>query len=336
MSESDSGFVDFKTIKRSVSMLQVLEHYGLTHTLKRNGDSLSGPCPLHGGQSEGQFKVSISKNCWHCFGKCKAGGNVLDFVSQKEKIGIREAAIFLMERVGLSTVPAKNKQTEEKKVKSPEGQKDNEEPVTTAEEPKINKPLGFVLKHLDPDHPYLTERGISQETVMAFGLGYCKKGILAGRIAIPIHNVDGELVAYIGRWPGIVPEGKEKYKFPENFKKAFEVFNVHRAVKESPMEPLIVVQSIFDCMKIWQTGLRRIVSIIGNTLSEEQSTLLLQAVSSQGRIALMFNNDEPAQSGCQNALMRLSPACYVRTIKLSPNELQPENLSQKKFAELLK
>src|SRR3990167_8277173 len=153
MSEPNSGFVDFKTIKRSISMLQILEHYGLMQSLKRNGDSLSGPCPLHGGQSEGQFKVSISKNCWNCFGKCKTGGNVLDFVSRKEKIGIREAAIFLMERVGLSTVPASNQQTVEKENKSPQGQKDDEEPITTADEPKINKPLGFVLKYLDSDHP---------------------------------------------------------------------------------------------------------------------------------------------------------------------------------------
>ncbi len=336
MSESDSGFVDFKTIKKSVSMLQVLEHYGLTHTLKRNGDSLSGPCPLHGGQTEGQFKVSISKNCWNCFGKCKAGGNVLDFVSHKEKIGIRDAAIFLMERVGLSTIPAENKQTEEKIDKSPQGQNNNEEPVTTADEPKINKPLGFVLKSLDPNHPYLAERGFTKETVMAFGLGHCKKGILMERIAIPIHNLNGQLVAYIGRWPGIPPEGKEKYKFPEGFKKSLEIFNVHRAIKESSTEPLIVVESVFDCMKIWQTGFRRIVSIMGNVISEEQIMLLLHIASSQGRIVLMFNEDETAQSSCQNALMRLSPSCYVKTIKLSPKELQPEYLSQNKFTELLK
>lgn len=336
MSESDSGFVDFKTIKKSILMLQVLEHYGLTHTLKRNGDSLSGPCPLHGGQSEGQFKVSISKNCWNCFGKCKSGGNVLDFVSRKENIGIRDAAIFLMERVGLSTVPAEIKQTEEKEVKSPQGQKDDEEPVTTANEPKINKPLGFVLKSLDSDHSYLTERGLSQETVMAFGLGHCKKGILTGRIAIPIHNFNGELVAYIGRWPGIPAEEKEKYKFPEGFKKSLEMFNIHRAIKESSTEPLIVVQSVFDCMKIWQEGFRRIVAIMGNVLSEEQSTLLLQAASSQGRIVLMFNEDEPAQSACQNALIRLSSACYVKTVKLSQRDIQPEHTSQKKFTEPLK
>lgn len=143
-------------------------------------------------------------------------------------------------------------------------------------------------------------------------------------------------MAYIGRWPGTPPEGKEKYKFPEGFKKSLEIFNIHRAIKESSTEPLIVVSSVFDCMKIWQEGFHRAVAIMGNVVSEEQSALLLQAVSSQGRIVLMFNEDEAAQAACQNALMRLSSACYVKTIKLSPRELQPEYLSQKKFTELLK
>ena len=333
MSEPNSGFVDFKTIKRSISMLQILEHYGLMQSLKRNGDSLSGPCPLHGGQTQGQFKVSISKNCWHCFGKCKAGGNVLDFVSQKEKIEIREAAIFLKERFDLSTVPASklNKHTEDNNDERPQKQQNAEDPVNTADDPKINKPLGFNLKYLDPDHPYFAERGLSQETVMTFGLGYCKKGILTGRIAIPIHNVNGELVAYTGRWPGDPPDGKDKYKFPEGFSKSLEVFNIQRVINESSEKPLVVVQSVFACMNIWQTGFHRIVALMGNILSENQSTLLLQAVSPQSRIVLMFNEDESAQQGCLNALRRLSPACYVKIIKFSP-----EFLSQKKFAELLK
>ena len=77
-----SPFVDFKTVKESVSILQILDHYQLTDTFKQNGDSLTGPCPLHGGQSPTQFRVSISKNCWNCFSECKHGGNILDFVSR--------------------------------------------------------------------------------------------------------------------------------------------------------------------------------------------------------------------------------------------------------------
>ena len=332
MSESKNGFVDFKAVKQSVSMLQVLEFYKLTQTLKRNKDSLSGPCPLHGGHTDGQFKVSISKNCWNCFGRCKSGGNVLDFVSRKENVGIRDAAVLIIKHFNLSP---KLKPKEDKE-ETPQQTQEDVKQSNTKDEHDGNKPLGFTLKYLDQTHPYLTELGLSQETIATFGLGYCKKGVLTDRIAIPIHNIKGELVAYVGRWPGIPPEGKEKYKFPEGFKKSLEIFNVHRAIKESSTESLIVVQSVFDFMIIWQAGLRRIVSIMGNSISDEQSTLILHAVSSQGRIVLLFNEDETAQSGCQNALMRLSPACYVKTIKFSPGERQPEHMSQKELAELLK
>jgi DNA primase len=87
-----SQFVDFKTVKTAVSILKILDHYKLTDTFKRNGDRLPGPCPLHGGQSPTQFRVSLSKNCWNCFSECKHGGNILDFVSRKEGTSIREAA----------------------------------------------------------------------------------------------------------------------------------------------------------------------------------------------------------------------------------------------------
>ena len=57
----ESPYVDFKTVKSSVSMLRILDHYGLTEHFKRNNDSLTGACPLHNGENPTQFRVSISK-----------------------------------------------------------------------------------------------------------------------------------------------------------------------------------------------------------------------------------------------------------------------------------
>src|SRR5436309_865494 len=92
-------FVDFKAVKTAVSMEQVLQHYGLLDQFKRsaNGDSLSGPCPIHKGSNPTQFRVSLSKNCWNCFGDCKAGGNVLDFVAKFEGVSLHAAALRLCE-----------------------------------------------------------------------------------------------------------------------------------------------------------------------------------------------------------------------------------------------
>src|SRR5204863_9378491 len=90
-----SRFVDFKAVKAAVSMLQVLEHYGLAESFKRTGNSLSGPCLLHGGENRTQFRVSLEKSCWNCVGTGKGGGNILDFFGRKEGCALLEAAVAL-------------------------------------------------------------------------------------------------------------------------------------------------------------------------------------------------------------------------------------------------
>lgn len=327
MAGSDRGFVDFKSVKQAVSIVQVLEHYGFIKSLKRNGDSLTGPCPLHDGHTQGQFKVSISKNCWNCFGKCKSGGNILDFVSRKEDVGIREAAALIAEWFEIS--PASEPREESRKKST----SDLPDPEARA---GGNKPLGFSLNYLDPNHRYLVERGLSEETIKTFGLGYCKKGIMAGRIAIPVHNLAGEIVGYAGRWPGDPPEDKPKYKLPDGFRKSLEVFNVHRAATAIPEQPLVVVEGIFDCLKIWQAGFFRVVAVMGSLLSDEQSELLIKAAAPKGRIALMFDEDEAGRTGRERALILLSPTCYVKIIKLPKEDLQPDQLSEQQLLGLFR
>ena len=69
MIESKNGrFIGFEQLKQRVSMVQVLERYGMLESLRRSGESLTGVCPLHRGHNTTQFRVSLNKNCWICFG----------------------------------------------------------------------------------------------------------------------------------------------------------------------------------------------------------------------------------------------------------------------------
>ncbi len=68
MSRNNQNWVEFKEIKRRVKLAEVLEHYGLLDKLKRKGDNLVGPCPIHKGSNPSQFHVSLSKNNYNCFG----------------------------------------------------------------------------------------------------------------------------------------------------------------------------------------------------------------------------------------------------------------------------
>ena len=82
---------------------------------------------------------------------------------------------------------------------------------------------------------------MTPETIAEFGLGFCSNGSMKGRVVIPIHNSEGKLVAYAGRWPGAPPEDTPKYKLPFGFKKSLELFNLHRAVQDLPEQPVVIV-----------------------------------------------------------------------------------------------
>ena len=106
-------------------------------------------------------------------------------------------------------------------------------PAPAAEKGAPNAPLKFRLDKLEREHPYLAERGLTLETIVDFGVGFCAKGMMADRIAIPIHNAEGKVVAYAGRFPGEPPdEDTPKYKLPQGFRKSQELFNIDRAIKE--------------------------------------------------------------------------------------------------------
>jgi DNA primase len=347
-------YIDFTAVKASVTMTQVLEHYGLlaSMTPKKNGEALEGPCPIHKGTSPDQFKVSIPKNCWNCFSECKCGGNVLDFVAKMEDCDAQEAAIRMNAwfKLGLDkqpppprdetsqprrSAPAQGAQSARQTGNGNAAEHDSvPHSEAPAEEEGPNTPLKFALKELQTDHPYVGERGLTPETAAEFGLGYCKRGTMASRIVIPIHNTDGKLVGYAGRWPGEPPEQRPRYKLPEGFKKMSEVFNLHRAMREAGDSPLIVVEGFFDVMKLWQLGWRRAVSLMGSHLSATHERLLADAGKERG-IILLFDEDDAGRTGRAKALLRLATKVFVRVAPLPREGVQPDHLTPDELHTLL-
>ena len=195
------NWVDFRAVKETVTMEMVLDHYNLLADLKKSGANLTGRCPIHKGSNPRQFSVDPARNIFNCFGDCKAGGNVLDFVARMEKVSVREAALLL--KGWFAAGPAGAAPEEQA---PPEPKPDRKAvPAKAVINPKgispegVNPPLDFRLKTLQTDHPFFAERGIAPETVEYFGLGFCSRGLMKNRIVIPIHNEAGELVAYCGR-----------------------------------------------------------------------------------------------------------------------------------------
>jgi len=340
-----SQFVDFKAIKAAITMEQVLQHYGLLDKFKPGADSLNGPCPIHKGSNPTQFRVSLSKNIWNCFSECKHGGNVLDFIAEMEKCSIHAAALKAIEWFNLDpeAVAASTDKTETGEAK-PAAPKSAARPAsspkpTPASAPESNvpnAPLKFRLDKLERQHPYLTEqRGLTPETIIDFGIGFCSKGMMADRIAIPIHNVKGEVVAYAGRFIGAPPEGAPKYKLPPGFRKSQELFNIDRAIKESADMPLVIVEGFFDAMKLHQHGCRKVVALMGATLSTAQEELIRQHTNSHSHVIVMLDENEAGQAGREDIACRLSKFCFVRVHQFSRPDMEPEHLTAEEVQQLM-
>ncbi len=344
-SPPSNAFVDFKEVKSRVSIMQVLERYDLTRVFKRSADRLSGPCPLHQGTNPTQFRVSVSKNCWNCFGSCGRGGNVIDFVSMREKLPFRDAALllqdwFMPEKAGNTLAESATPTTRPHGPSPPTSPPSPTQAMEAStsddgDEAGDNPPLSFELKSLKQDHPYPAPRGITQATVQSYGIGFCTKGCLRGYLAMPIRNREGKLVAYIGRWPGDPPEDKPKYKLPKGFRKRLEVFNLDRAMNEPSDHQLIVVEGVFDCLRLVQLGYTRTVALLGSSLSQRQEVLLRDAAG-KGQITLLFDADDAGRHGASDAAARLSRYCTVRAVDIGEYRHQPEHLEKHELEALLR
>lgn len=337
-------FVDFKQVKSRVTLLQVLERYDLIRTFKRAADRLSGPCPLHRGSNPTQFRVSVSRNCFNCFGTCGRGGNVIDFVSLREGIPFRDAALLLQEWFMPETAASRLAESAPLPAAShpPSTPSNLPSPYTAVadesnedDEAGENPPLSFELKSLKQDHPYPAERGLTEATVKSYGIGYCSKGCLRGYLAIPIRNREGKLVAYMGRWPGEPTADQPKYKLPKGFRRNLELFNLDRALQADPSQPLLVVEGVFDCLRLVQLGYLRTVALLGSTLSTQQEVLLRDAVGPDGDICLLLDADAAGRKGAADAAGRLCRFGPVRIIDIGEYQTQPEQLTAEEVAKFL-
>jgi DNA primase len=331
-----SKFVDFKAVKAAITMEQVLEHYGLLPKFKRSGDSLSAPCPIHKGSNPTQFRVSTTKNVWNCFSECKNGGNTLDFIAKMDDVSILAAANKAIEWFHLDPEKMSADSPEEAGGEAPKNgdarPKPAARPAPVQENGVPNKPLKFRLDKLERSHPYLAERGLDLETIVDFGMGFCAKGMMAGHIVIPIHNVKGELVAYAGRWPGEPPEDAEKYKLPPNFKKLLEVFNLDRAIKEPG--PLIIVEGFFDVIKLHQHGCKKVVALMGWFMSPTQEELIRTHASSYSHIIVMLDENKAGQEAREEIAGRLAKFAFVKVHVFAKPDMQPEHLSAEEVKQL--
>jgi DNA primase len=307
-------WVSFAEIKRRIPLQQVLRGYGV-NWLRRSGvDQYRGRCPIHRGQGKEAFHANLKRGVFHCFA-CGAGGNVLDFVAAMEGSSIREAALRLQgygNNSSTSAAPAATGWLERELV---------------TKKRSINPPLSFALE-LEPRHPYLAQRGIEGATADHFGVGYCRgTGLMSGRIAIPIHDHAGRLVAYCGR---ALDAAEPRYRFPAGFRKSQVLFHYDRA-RAADGDQVIVVEGFFGCMRIYQAGFPCVVALMGARLSPAQKALLTERFS---KLVLLLDGDHAGRTATAQIATDLARVCSVTRLLL-PSGIQPDQMSREQIRQIL-
>ena len=188
-------FIDFEAIKAEVSMVDVITMLDLDLRLRR--DQWRGECPVHAGKrglvitpdhgDYGAFNCNIAK---------KGGWDSIGLVAHVMECSQYEAAQALQEHQGTGTGTSKSTST-------------SKGTVPKAEEAKETKKLQ-PLAHLIYDHEAVQALGLDEEIAEELGVGYAKKGMMRGRVAIPLYR-DGELAGYIGYSPK-----DQTFKLPNN------------------------------------------------------------------------------------------------------------------------
>ena len=328
-------WLDFDTIKKTVSLEMVLNHYRVE--LRGSGGALRGKCPLpmHGSkESKASFNATLTKGVggiWACqSASCvkardgKRGGNALDFVAAMEGCTIREAAHKLAEWFGVrseDTHANENNSAPKPKLVSKEKSGGGE---------IANKPLTFTLRGIEHKHPYLESRGVDEAMARRFGIGYFPgRGSMQNRIVIPIHNERGELLAYAGR--AADDRSEPKYKFPSGFHKSLELYNLNRTIGEdNPRKRVVVVEGFFDCLKVSAAGLP-CVALMGSSLSETQEELLVRHFKG---VFLFLDGDDAGKRATDDILVRLGRRLWVHASML-PRGMQPDSLSAEEIRKTL-
>ena len=217
----------------------------------------------------------------------------------------REAALILQERYGVETEDPRQNQKrsrhKRRRVQTPDaadGQKRKR---------LINPPLDFELKDLDQEHRSLDSLRISRETIEEFGIGYCaRRGMFQNRIAIPIHNESGDLVAYCGRITDDSETSSHNplYLFPDMervrkhdnalivFDRSKLVYNAHRI--DSPVDELIVVEDIRLVWLLYEMGKENTVALLDPS-AKKQASIISSLVHEQGLIWFLSGTDAPSE-----------------------------------------
>src|SRR5260370_21282040 len=329
-------------VKQQADIVRIVGEYV---RLKKTGKDFSGLCPFHQEKTP-SFTVSPIKQIFYCFG-CGKGGDVYNFVMDMEKCEFPEAVKVVAEKCGIA-VPRQ-------KERSPEERKENQQRSVLVE--MHREAQTFFVKQLEgtPEgkaaRAYLEDRGLDNDAIARFGIGYApsggdallrhlkikyndklliesglvSRGQSAGRlfdrfrrrITFPISNESGKIVAFGARALG---DDMPKYlNSPETpiHSKSNVLYHMDRAKEALRRQDFaILVEGYMDAIAVARAGISNVVASCGTSLAETQIKLLGRFTK---RVVVTYDPDAAGQSATERSLsLMLESGFEVRVLALTP------------------
>ena len=337
-------------IRTQNDITEVISECGIP--LRAAGKEYSALCPFHEEQKP-SFSVSPEKQIFYCFG-CNSGGNVISFLQKHEGMSFIEAVERLAQRVGIS-LPNQDGKSREINRKRLELQDLNRYAMSHFHRQLLTPQIGGHAL------AYLKRRGVKDETIREFQLGYAIRGrqalvktatksgfslqqlIDAGlikndehgpmdrfrnRIIFPILDERGTPVGFGGR--ALSEETLPKYlnspttSLYDKSKTLYNLYNARQAIQKAGKA--ILVEGYFDAIMPYQAGIKHVVASLGTAFSESHAGLLNRFAE---ETVIVYDGDSAGfQATLRGLHILLKKGLRVRIALLASGE-DPDEFIQK-------
>lgn len=341
------------TIRNAVDIVDIVNEYV---QLKKQGRNYFGLCPFHG-ENTPSFSVSPDKQIFHCFG-CGAGGNVFTFLMDIEGYSFVEAAKELAEKgniplqLEISDSSAHNEQpsASKKMIAAHEllckfyhhllvNTKEGENALQYLEDRGFTRKaidqfsIGYALNSWEFVTSFLSKRGFDSDLLYQAGIIVKREDDgkqfdrFRNRVMFPIHNHQGEIVAFSGRALG---NDEPKYlNTPETpiFNKSKLLFNFHQArAAIRKKEFAVLFEGFADVISAAEAGVDNGIATMGTSLTEEHIQILKRNCS---EVLLCFDSDKAGIEAANRAANMLFQEGMAVKVAYMPDGLDPDEYIKK-------
>lgn len=333
---------------RKSDMAAIVSEYTV---LKPRGRRLWGCCPFHSEKTP-SFSIKPDDQFFYCFG-CHAGGGLIQFVMQTEKLNYVEAIKSLAQRAGMEL-------PEEVNDESLRQERAKKERLYAA----CREAARFYVRQLlgengDKARQYLIRRGVSSNAVKAFGLGYAPAGwdnltkhmtklgvsgdtlveaglalhsqrkgvydVYRDRVIFPIIAPGGRVLGFGARAMG---EEEPKYLNTGDtliFNKRFNLYGLNLHKGKHPSD-LIIVEGYMDVVSLYEGGIDNAVASLGTSFTGQQARLIKRNAP---RAYVCYDGDAPGRNAALRAIDVLAREGVEVRVMSIPGSQDPDEYVRK-------